>query len=73
MLGYITGLESKYCYTTKLIVRGISDSHRPNGKKPLYMRVVVKVPRMYRMGNDIICHPSLIPIIKQKIQAAQPT
>ncbi len=71
MLGQITGLriiESAHCYTTKVVVRGIADSRRPNGKKPLYRRVVVQVPKMYRVGNDVICHPSLIPRIKQAFQ-----
>lgn len=64
-------IESAYCYTTKVVVRGIFDKRRPNGKKPLYRRVVVHIPRMYRMGNKIICHPSFIPRLKQALQQSR--
>lgn len=68
MLGLITGLriiESDKCYTTRIVVRGIADKRRPNGKKPLYRRVVIHTPKMYRTGNDIICHPSLMNDLKR--------
>ena len=74
MMGKLTDfeiIESAFCYTTKVVVRGILDKHRPNGKKPLYRRVVVHIPRMYRMGNKIICHPSFIPRLKQALQQSR--
>ena len=74
MMGQLIGfeiIESAYCYTTKVVVRGILDKRRPNGKKPLYRRVVVHIPRIYRMGNNLICHPSLIPRLKQALQQSR--
>ena len=74
MLGQLTGLriiESASCYETKIVVRGIADKRRPNSKKPLYRRVAVRIPRMYRVGNDIICHPSFVPRIRQAFQQSR--
>lgn len=39
MLSQISGMKitvSRFAYKTKTVVRGIADSRRPNGKKPLY-------------------------------------
>lgn len=74
MLGQISGMKlivSNHCYKTKIVVRGIADKHRPNGKKPLYRRVVIRIPLMYRMGDSIVCAPEFEPHIRQAFQQSR--
>ena len=77
MLGQISGFKlifSNHCYKTKTVVRGIADKRRPNSKKPLYKRVVIHIPLIYRMGDSIVCAPELEPHIRQTFQqSARPT
>lgn len=74
MLGQISGMKlivSNQCYKTKTVVRGIVDKRRPNGKKPLYRRVVIRIPLIYRMGNSIVCAPEFEARIRQAFQQSR--
>lgn len=64
-------IVSKHCYKTKTVVRGICDSRRPNGKKPLYRRVTIHIPLMYKVGNDIVCAPEFEARIRQAFQQSR--
>ena len=71
MLNQISGMKlivSNHCYKTKTVVRGISDKRRPNGKKPLYKHVVIRIPLMYLMGNSIVCAPEMVARARQALQ-----
>jgi hypothetical protein len=69
MLGQIFGMKvivSNHCYKTKTVVRGLADKRRPNGKKPLYKRVVIRVPLIYLIAKDsIVCAPEFAARIRQ--------
>ena len=74
MLGQITGMKiivSKFAYKTKTVVRGIADSRRPNRVKPLYRRVTIHIPLMYKIGNDIVCAPEWEARIRQAFQQSR--
>ena len=64
-------IVSKFAYKTKTVVRGICDSRRPNGKKPLYRRVTIHIPLMYKVGNDIVCAPEFEARIRQAFQQSR--
>ena len=71
MLGEIAGMRiiiSKFAYKTKTVVRGIADTHRPNRVKPLYRRVTIHIPLIYKVGNDIVCAPEWEARIRQAFQ-----
>lgn len=71
MLSQISGMKitvSRFAYKTKTVVRGIADSRRPNGKKPLYQCVAICIPLMYKIGNDIVCAPEWKARIRQAFQ-----
>lgn len=74
MLGQITGMKiivSKFAYKTKIVVRGIADSRKPNNKKPLYRRITIHIPLMYKVGNDIVCAPEWEARIRQAMQQSR--
>ena len=74
MLGQITGMRiivSRFAYKTKTVVRGIADSRRPNRVKPLYRRVTIHIPLMYKVGNDIVCAPEWEARIRQAFQQSR--
>ena len=74
MLGQISGMKiivSKFAYKTKTVVRGIADSRRPNRVKPLYRRVTIHIPLMYKVGNDIVCAPEWEARIRQAFQQSR--
>lgn len=59
-------IVSPHCYTTKVVVRGIADSRRPNNKKPFYRKVVIQVPHIIMTSGMIVVHPSTM----AKLEAA---
>lgn len=74
MLGQISGMKlivSNHCYKIKTVVRGICDSRRPNRVKPLYRRVTIRIPLMYKIGNDIVCAPEWEARIRQVSQQSR--
>lgn len=65
---------SKFAYEekTKVVTYGIADSRRPNNKKPLYRRKVVRTrkPLIMRMGDTIVCAPEIEEMIRKQIGLA---
>jgi hypothetical protein len=71
MLKTIMGIPvyiSPYCYKTKVVVRGIADSRRPNNKKPFYRRVTIQVPHIIMSKEFIAVHPSLVDELENAIK-----
>ena len=55
--------------------RGVADVRKPNTKRPYWrrVRIVTVKPLIYRIGNQIVCHPSLLAEIQAAFQqSAQP-
>lgn len=67
MFGSMMGLEiitSAFACSQKRRVRGVPAARKPNCQRPFYRRVTVYSPLIYKTGNRIICHVSLLEPIK---------
>jgi hypothetical protein len=45
-------ITSPYCYVTKEKVKGIPSRHKPNTRRPLFRKVMVKTPMAYMIGGN---------------------
>lgn len=52
-------ISSVYCYKTIIKAVGTRSKLKPNTRRPLYKNKSVIIPLAYRIGNQIICHPSI--------------
>lgn len=69
MLAQYSGLRvvvSEFAYEIIVNVRGFPVKNKPNRYRPIYRKVKIIKPLIYRMGDQIICHPSVL----AKIQSA---
>ena len=59
-------ITSPNCVKVEIKTVGIADQRRPNGKKPLYRRVVKYTPTAYYLvaKQTIVCHPSILEKLK---------